>query len=89
MSPLQKCGDDVISARDRPDHRPEWRLSPSASEPRAGLGTSVLDAFDRLEVLEATSEAVINSRAIGPVQRMSDATIEELVRAFFPGEQAP
>ncbi len=46
------------------------------------LGTSVLDAFDRLEVLEATAEAVINSRAIGPVHRMSDTVIEELVRAF-------
>jgi len=32
------------------------------------LGTSVLNAFDRLEVLEATAETVINSRAIGPVQ---------------------
>jgi L-fuculose-phosphate aldolase len=48
------------------------------------LGTSVLDAFDRLEVLEATAEAVINSRAIGEVQRMSDGSIDELVRAFGP-----
>ncbi len=48
------------------------------------LGTSVLDAYDRLEVLEATAEAVINSRAIGAVRRMSDATIDELNRAFFP-----
>ena len=47
------------------------------------LGTSVLDAFDRLEVLEATAEAVINSRAIGAVRPMSDGTIEELVRAFL------
>jgi L-fuculose-phosphate aldolase len=42
----------------------------------------VLDAFDRLEVLEATAEAVINSRAIGPVHRRGDAVIEELVQAF-------
>ena len=28
-------------------------------------GTSVLDAFDRLEVLESTAEAMINSRPIG------------------------
>jgi L-fuculose-phosphate aldolase len=46
------------------------------------IGTSVLDAFDRLEVLESTAEAVINSRAIGPVQRMGDTVIDELVRAF-------
>ena len=46
------------------------------------LGTSVLDAFDRLEVLESTAEAVINSRAIGDVQRMDEETIAELLRAF-------
>jgi L-fuculose-phosphate aldolase len=46
------------------------------------LGTSVLDAYDRLEVLEATAEAVINSRALGEVRRMSDETIEELAKAF-------
>jgi len=46
------------------------------------VGSSVLDAFDRLEVLESTAEAVINSRAIGSVQRMSDAVIDELIQAF-------
>ena len=45
-------------------------------------GTSVLDAFDRLEVLEATAEAIINSRPLGPVQSMPPAVIEELRRAF-------
>ncbi len=47
------------------------------------LGASVLDAYDRLEVLESTAEAVINSRPIGALRRMSDATIDELVRAFL------
>jgi L-fuculose-phosphate aldolase len=46
------------------------------------LGTSVLDVFDRLEVLEATAEAVINSRAIGEVRQMRDDDIEQLVQAF-------
>jgi L-fuculose-phosphate aldolase len=46
------------------------------------VGTSVLDAFDRLEVLESTAEAIINSRAVGEVHRMDDERIEELVRAF-------
>ena len=46
------------------------------------LGTSVLDAYDRLEVLEATAEAVINSLPLGQVQQMSDDTIAELARAF-------
>ena len=46
------------------------------------LGTSVLDAFDRLEVLESTAEALINSRSLGKVAPMSDQVIEELVEAF-------
>jgi L-fuculose-phosphate aldolase len=47
------------------------------------LGTSILDAFDRLEVLECTAEAIINSRAIGAVCPMSDEQIQNL-RAAFP-----
>lgn len=47
------------------------------------LGRSVLDAFDRLEVLESTAEAVINSRALGPVHPMNDEVIAELVKAFL------
>ena len=46
-------------------------------------GTDVLDAFDRLEVLESTAEAIINSRPLGEVVPMPDAVIEELSRAFF------
>lgn len=45
-------------------------------------GTSVLDAFDRLEVLETTAEALINSRALGEITPMSDKVIVELVKAF-------
>ena len=46
-------------------------------------GFTVLDAFDRLEVLESTAEAVINSHAIGDVAPMPDAVIEELKDAFL------
>lgn len=46
-------------------------------------GTSVLDAFDRLEVLETTAEALINSRPLGEVVPMSPAVIEELTAAFL------
>lgn len=46
-------------------------------------GTSVLDAFDRLEVLETTAEAIINSRPLGEVVPMSAAVIEELTAAFL------
>ena len=45
-------------------------------------GTSVLDAFDRLEVLETTAEALINSRPLGKVVPMSDEIIAELTAAF-------
>ena len=45
-------------------------------------GESVLDAFDRLEVLEATAEAVINARHVGQVTLMSDEVITELKQAF-------
>ena len=47
-------------------------------------GTSVLDAFDRLEVLESTAETFINGRLLGQPQPMSDAVIAELTAAFLP-----
>lgn len=46
-------------------------------------GTSVLDAFDRLEVLETTAEALINSRPLGKVVPMSADIIAELTAAFL------
>ncbi|MEP3481790.1 MAG: class II aldolase/adducin family protein [Fuerstiella sp.] len=45
-------------------------------------GRNVLDAFDRLEVLESTAEAVINARSIGNISTMPDAVIEELKTEF-------
>ncbi|QDU93420.1 class II aldolase/adducin family protein [Lignipirellula cremea] len=45
-------------------------------------GRSVLDAFDRLEVLESTAEAVINARALGDISTMPDGVIEELCATF-------
>ena len=47
-------------------------------------GTSILDAFDRLEVLESTAEAMINSRSLGRMAPMSNKVIKELIEAFFP-----
>lgn len=46
-------------------------------------GKTPLDAFDRLEVLEATAEAVINARHLGPVRVMEGDKITELRKAFF------
>jgi L-fuculose-phosphate aldolase len=48
------------------------------------MGKSVLDAFDRLEVLEATAQALIDSRSVGPVCPMGEAEIAELINAFEP-----
>ncbi len=48
-------------------------------------GSSVLDVFDRLEVLESTAEAVINAHAIGKVSAMPEAVIRELRAAFKLG----
>ncbi|MEO7934052.1 MAG: class II aldolase/adducin family protein [Chthoniobacterales bacterium] len=47
-------------------------------------GRTVLDAFDRLEVLEATATAIIQSRAVGPISPMNDEVIRDLLAAF-PG----
>lgn len=40
------------------------------------------DTSDRLEMLETTAEALINSRLLGEVVPMSDAVIAELTKAF-------
>jgi len=46
-------------------------------------GSDVLEAFDRLEVLESTSEAIINCRAVGSLRPMSDSVTRDLDVAFF------
>jgi L-fuculose-phosphate aldolase len=46
------------------------------------VGRSIFDAFDRLEVLEATAEAIINARCVGDIATMEPAAIEELRTAF-------
>jgi L-fuculose-phosphate aldolase len=46
------------------------------------VGRNILDAFDRLEVLEATAEALILSRPLGRLVPMPDDAIGELRRVF-------
>jgi len=46
-------------------------------------GADVLEAFDRLEVLESTAEAIINCRAVGKLKPLSEEIATELDRAFF------
>ena len=48
------------------------------------VGVDVLDAFDRLEVLEATAAALIASRPLGEFAPISDERLAELRMAFFP-----
>jgi L-fuculose-phosphate aldolase len=48
-------------------------------------GSDVLEAFDRLEVLESTAEAIINCRAVGSLRPLADAVTQELDAAFFGG----
>ncbi|WP_420236688.1 class II aldolase/adducin family protein [Telmatobacter bradus] len=46
-------------------------------------GKDPLQAFDRLEVLEATAEAIINSKGIGTLQPLDDQITRDLDRVFF------
>jgi L-fuculose-phosphate aldolase len=46
------------------------------------IGRDVLDAFDRLEVLEATTEALLLAKPLGAVVPMPDEAIAELRRVF-------
>jgi L-fuculose-phosphate aldolase len=51
-------------------------------------GRDVLEAYDRLEVLEATAEAIINSKALGEMAPMPDDVIRDLETAFFKPQGA-
>jgi L-fuculose-phosphate aldolase len=50
-------------------------------------GASVLDAFDRLEVLESTAEAMINSRPLGPMVPMTEQAVADLNRVFLADDR--
>ncbi len=46
------------------------------------VGRTLLEAFDRLEVLEATAEALQLSMPLGPLVPMPESALEELRKAF-------
>jgi len=46
------------------------------------IGRDLLEAFDRLEVLEATAEAILMSRPLGPLVPMPDPALAELRKVF-------
>jgi L-fuculose-phosphate aldolase len=48
-------------------------------------GSDILEAYDRLEVLESTAEALINCRFIGTLAAMPDEVTRELERVFLKG----
>lgn len=62
---------------------PEFPIALLENDCALVLGKTILDAFDRLEVLESTAEAVILSRSLGEVRPMGDEVIDELVDAFL------
>jgi L-fuculose-phosphate aldolase len=62
---------------------PEFPVALIENDCALVLGKTILDAFDRLEVLESTAEAVILSRSLGEVRPMGDDVIDELVEAFL------
>jgi L-fuculose-phosphate aldolase len=46
-------------------------------------GRTVLEAYDRLEVLESTAEAIINCHALGKLSPMPEEVTRELERVFL------
>jgi L-fuculose-phosphate aldolase len=62
---------------------PEFPVAILENDCALVLGKSILDAFDRLEVLESTAEALILSRSIGEVRPMGEAVIDELIDVFL------
>ncbi len=71
-------------------HQEETALDFSASCPAVMVdnecvivtGETLLQAFDRLEVMESTAHSIINSAAIGSIVHISDAEVEDLKVAF-------
>ncbi len=62
--------------------------SPAAVLANSGVmvvGDSVLAAFDKLEVLECSAEAVLDAQPIGGHVAMSSEIIDELIEAFHLG----
>lgn len=45
-------------------------------------GNSLLQAFDRLEVMESTAHSILDSLALGPIAFISDEEVEDLKVAF-------
>ena len=46
------------------------------------IGNSLLTAFDRLEVAEATAHSIIAARDIGPLVHISDDEVHDINKVF-------
>lgn len=68
-----------IAAELSPASRPVVLI---ANEGAVVVGRTLLEAFDRLEVLEATAEALLLARPLGPLVPMPASAIDELRRVF-------
>jgi L-fuculose-phosphate aldolase len=53
------------------------------------VGQNVLSAFDKLEVLEHSAEAVLDAQPIGGHVAMSQKIIDDLIEAFHLERPAP
>ena len=47
------------------------------------VGSSVLQAFDRLEVAEFTARSLIDTRSIGPLVPIGQHDVDELEQKYF------
>ena len=45
-------------------------------------GKTLLQAFDRLEVMESTAHSIINSLTLGPIVHITDEEVDDLKKAF-------
>ena len=45
-------------------------------------GSTLLQAFDRLEVMESTAHSIINTRELGDIVHISEKEVDELKEAF-------
>ena len=73
-------GDDLALARNVSPSQPVAVLE---SDGVLVIGANVLEVFDRLEVVEFTAEAIVNSRVVGNMAPMSPEAIVELEAAFL------
>lgn len=73
---------EKIAAEISPAKRPVLLI---ANEGAVVVGRTLLEAFDRLEVLEATAEALLLAKPLGPIVPMPSAAIDELRRVFKIG----